>query len=57
MKMQDSINFKQTNQPATTAFSTATVETPIKSNNNTTKLFSVADLWNVQRQRRSRVIR
>ncbi len=57
MKKQDNINFKQTSNTVTTVFSTSVAATAGKSNSNNTKLFSVADLWNLQRQRRSIVIR
>ncbi len=57
MKMQDRINFKQTSQTVTKVFSASTVENAVKSNSKNTKLFSAADLWNLQRQRRSIVIR
>lgn len=55
--MQDRINFKQTSQTVTKVFSASTVENAVKSNSKNTKLFSAADLWNLQRQRRSIVIR
>lgn len=58
MKMQDRIFFKQIIKPAIVNFSNMVEETFVREfKNGSRKIFTSVDMWNIQRQRKSLLIR
>ena len=58
MKTQTQTQFNQVNKTSTDGLNTEVGEVVTKGiKNGSTKTFSSADLWNIQRQRRTIVIR